>query len=166
MRRGSAPRRPPISTKFQKNCPPFPHPQPHPKTPRRPSFISATPPGGTCLSGPSRLPQTHRCGSDKTRAIAQIDNGKDECLARDGNRSEAEKQSPPDHTTRQTKPMARQRSSKPIYSAPPPPSHSFARPAQSLLPWARGKADLPILQSTQSTQSTRSPHPPNSFQHS
>jgi hypothetical protein len=34
-------------------------------------------------------------GSDKTRAIAQLCQGEDECLAREGNRSEAVKQSPP-----------------------------------------------------------------------
>jgi hypothetical protein len=54
--------------------------------------------GGACLSGPERFPQTHRPGPDKTRAPAQSSQGNDKCLAREGNRSEAEKRVPPGHT--------------------------------------------------------------------
>ena len=51
--------------------------------------------GGLCLSEPHRCVCAGHTGPDKTRATAQLFKGKDECLAREGNRSEAEKQVPP-----------------------------------------------------------------------
>jgi len=49
------------------------------------------------LSRPGRCAQTRRCGPDKTRAPAHSCKGEEECLARKGNRSEAEKRVPPGH---------------------------------------------------------------------
>ena len=48
------------------------------------------------MSGPHWCVFESRSGPDKTRAPAQSLQGKDECLAREGNRSAAESQAPPD----------------------------------------------------------------------